>query len=208
MYCEHCGAFLPDGDRFCTNCGEPAPVMTENENHTYGKKAGQMEFLKKANSIAEHLVPGKLRSVFPNAIPIVIVGAYLVIFITIVSAFGIWTFGRHDLSGTYWTNEFFIFDQITFDKRGNFSAINYDEFDGSSETFIGKYHKQMAGEYSCRFTGGTASSSDPIAVFDAANMGSQCELAVKKIDENTLQVWIIPKISYWAWYGESVYFYR
>lgn len=160
----------------------------------------------KVNSIARRMIPKRLKNIFPNTAPVVTIGLYFAIVVVIVSIISVCAGRRHDLSGIYQTTEFFPFSQIEFDKSGTFFAVNYD--DSYTETYEGKYRKQNNGEYICRFTGGNSSDGNPVMEFQAANMDGQCKVGVKKVDENTLEVWIIPQIGYWAWNGEIVYFYK
>lgn len=107
---------------------------------------------------------------------------------------------RHDLSGTYTTCEFFPVTSITFERDGTFKA--YNEY----ETLKGKYSKKK-GAYSLQFTGGESKSANPVSNYEAASSGLQYELKAEKINDGQLRVYVIPKISYWAWLGKYADFY-
>lgn len=170
------------------------------------RKADWEKCLKKANDIAQYMIPQKLKNMFPDTASIAVVGLYLAVFVVIVGSISVFLSGKHDLSGMYQTADFFPFSQIEFDKSGHFTAVYYNG--GYTETYNGKYKKQYNGEYICRFAGGSSSGGNPVMELEAENIGEQCEVGVKKVNENTLEVWIIPKIGYWAWNGKFVYFYK
>lgn len=194
MYCSHCGKNLPDGARFCLGCGKSLISTIPNSNCMSEAGTFRKEYLRVTKAFVQRLGIKKMTAILSIAIASIVL-------ITIA-----WVGGKHDLSGVYQTADFFPFSQIEFDKSGYFSVIYYDG--GYSETYTGKYQKQRNGEYACRFTDGSSSSGSPVLNFEASSMGDQCEVVVRKIDENTLEVWIIPKIGYWAWNGKTVYFYK
>lgn len=191
MYCNHCGKSLPDDARFCADCGRPVFSPVKNGNDAAKTDTGWKRYLGQGKDIGQFLAPKKLIAVF------VIIMAVII---------GVWIVGKGDLSGTYRTTDFFPISQIGFDNSGHFSAVYCDG--GYTETYEGKYQKHYNGQYSCRFTGGTSSSGNPVMEFVADNMDEQCELAARKVNEYTLEVWIVPKIGYWAWNGTRVYFYK
>lgn len=192
MYCGHCGESLPDGAKFCPGCGKSL-LFTIPSSNCMGEAR---KFWKKCLRLTEVFV----RRLGIKKMAVILSGVIL----TIAVIAGV--SGKHDLSGVYQTADFFPLSQIKFDKSGHFSAAHYSC--GYSETYTGKYKKQFNGEYACHFTDGSSSSGNPVLDYEASSMGSQCEVAVRKIDENTLEVWIVPKIGYWAWGGKSVYFYK
>lgn len=201
MYCENCGKALPDEANFCPNCGNPPfPIFSK------ARKQGQTDFLQRINNAAGYLVPQKIKNTFPGIMPIFIIGVYLGIFVMIVTAASIFIESRHDLSGTYQTGEYFPIQQVTFDKNGYFSVVNSGS--GYMETYQGIYKKRSNGKYSCEFREGASAGGSPVTQYEADSMGRQCELAVWEVDENTLKIQIIPKVSYYAWGGKSVYFYK
>lgn len=206
MYCANCGKELPDGARFCPGCGAASPHSSLKDKSINSRWTRGAKLLKQTNDLAAHLVPRKIRTAFPGVMPIIVVGVYFVAFVLIVAVSSAFISGRHDLSGTYQTGEFFPIQQITFDESGNFSAVNSGN--GYTEIYQGKYKKKINGKYSCQFTGGASEGGSPVTQYEADSMGKQCELSVQKVDENTLEIWIIPKVSYYAWAGTSVYFYK
>lgn len=192
MYCSNCRKNLPDGAKFCSGCGKPLFSQTQSNNYIDIVQATWKRFLRKTDIIIRHLGVKKSAALLSVAVFAIII---LVV----------WTGGKYDLSGIYQATEFFPFNQFTFDESGHFSAVYYD---GSySETYTGKYQKQ-GDEYICLFSDGSSSSGNPILNFEASSMSEQCEITAKKVDENTLEIWIVPKIGYWAWGGKSVYFYK
>lgn len=112
----------------------------------------------------------------------------------------------HDLSGSYQTNEFFLVNRITFFKNGKVTAQNIISSD-LTETYQGTYRKRLDGTYFIEFTSGTSGSGNPVLRADASYTAEQFNLAVKKIDEQTIEVEIIPKIGLYAWLGKTAYFY-
>lgn len=190
MYCNNCGKNLPDGAKFCSGCGKP--LFSQTQSNNYVDKATWKRFLRKTDIIIRHL--GVKKS-----------AALLSVAVFTIAILVVWTGGKYDLSGTYQATEFFPFNQFTFDESGHFSAVYYD---GSySETYTGKYQKQ-GDEYICLFSDGSSSSGTPVLNFEASSMSEQCEVTIKKVNESTLEIWIVPKIGYWAWGGKSVYFYK
>lgn len=186
VYCINCGAECQEGARFCMECGFKIINKEQMESES-----------TRDNDVAinpDHKKLGKWLS-------------FVVVFLIVIGvSLAMLTNFRHDLSGMYQTTEFFPFNQIEFDKGGNFTAVYYN---GSyTETYDGKYRKKYNGEYICRFTGGSSSGGNPISNFNADNMDTYCEFGMKKVDENTLEVWIIPKVSYYAWNGVTVFFYK
>jgi len=113
----------------------------------------------------------------------------------------VYTKSRHDLSGTYYTSEFFPVTAITFSTDGTFTANN--EF----ETLSGKYSKK-GGLYSLKFTDGKSNNGNPVSNYMAASAGSQYELEAEKIDDGHFRVYVIAGISYWAWLGKYADFYK
>lgn len=206
MYCRHCGRELPETAGFCAYCGKPTIRTGQRVNRSTNNSANQTGMLEQANRIAEHFVPARLARRFPTIMPVVFIGVYgaaLLIIVVVVS--NISGVIGHDLSGTYSTLEFFPVNTITFQTNGSFTAVSYA---GYTETYQGKYSKSFSGEYSLRFTGGSASGGSPVTQYEADTIGQQYELAVEKINENTLKVQVVPKIGYYAWGGTVVYFYK
>lgn len=194
MYCRHCGKNLPDGASFCPGCGKSLIFTIPNSNYMGEARTFWKEYLRFAKAFVQRLGIKKMTAILS------------VVILTVVLVIIVGAGGKHDLSGVYQTADFFPFQQIEFDKSGHFSAVYYDG--GYSETYTGKYQKQSNGEYACRFTDGSSSSGSPVLNYEASSMGDQCEVAVRKIDENALEVWMVPKIGYWAWNGKTVYFYK
>lgn len=112
----------------------------------------------------------------------------------------------HDLSGSYQTNEFFFITRITFFKDGKVTAQNVIS-DDLTETYQGTYRKRLDGTYLIEFTDGTSSSQNPVLKAEASHAAKQCNLAVKKIDEQTIEIEVIPEGELYAWFGKTAYFY-
>lgn len=119
--------------------------------------------------------------------------AFLIIFFLFIS-------GRTDLSGTYYTCTFFPVSQITFNTDGTFIA--YNEY----EILEGKYRKKGS-TYTLKFIDGKSKSGNPVSNYQASRAGNEFELEAEKISESQLRVYVIPKMNYLAWYGESADFY-
>lgn len=206
MYCIYCGREIPDTAGFCTYCGKPTEGPGQKTDWSTAAPAGSESVRTRANRVAGRFVPAQLAKRFPSVMPVAFVGIYaaalLIVILVISSIAGA---GRHDLSGTYSTQEFFPVNTITFQTNGNFTAVSYA---GYTETYQGKYSKNRTGKYSLRFTGGSANGGSAVTQFEASTVGQQYELAAEKVNENTLKVQVIPKISYYAWYGKTVYFYK
>ena len=165
MYCSHCGKNLPDDAKFCSDCGKPLFFPALNKDYINKTETGRERCLRQVNSIARILIPKRLKAIFPNVNPIAVIASCLAVFVMVAAVIGVWIGGKHDLSGTYWTTEFFPISQIEFDKSGNFSAASSNY----TETYEGKYRKQNNGQYLCRFTGGTSSNGNPVMEYDASH---------------------------------------
>ena len=91
---------------------------------------------------------------------------------------------------------------ITFRSDGTFTA--YD----STGVLYGKYRKNGQ-EYSLRFTGGDAGGGNAVTEFLQENSDTLYELSAEKGEsDKVLYVSVVPKVSYWAWYGKVVTFYK
>ena len=206
MYCRHCGRELPDTAGFCAYCGKPTIRSDQRAGRSTTRRTSRNGILERTNRVAERLVPAKLAQRFTAIPPVAFIGIYgAVLLVVVIAISGITGTISHDLSGTYSTNEFFPVNTITFQTNGNFTAISYA---GYTETYQGKYSKKLSGEYALRFTGGSASGGSPVTQYEASTVGQQYELAVEKINDNALKVSVISKISYYAWDGTAVYFYK
>lgn len=203
MYCQHCGRELPDNARFCVCCGKPTKSLGRKSETRYIEPDSA---LNRVNRFAQRFVPTGLAKRFPGIMPVVFVGMYaaalLIVVITISNITGA---ASYDLSGTYATSDFFPVNTITFQTNGKFTAVSYG---GYTETYQGKYSKNLNNRYTLRFTGGSASGGSPVTQYEASTVGQQYELAVEKVNKNTLKVQVIPKIGYYAWGGTVVYFYK
>lgn len=109
----------------------------------------------------------------------------------------------HDLSGAYYTSEFFLVSDITFFRDGTFTAST------DYEILEGRYSKRVIGDtYSLRFTNGKSNSGNPISNFRASEKANKFELKAEKIDDGYLRVYVIPGADYLAWLGKSADFYQ
>lgn len=190
MYCSSCGKEIRQGAKYCPGCG--APITGR------GKKGGTA--LGKADRYASRIVPRALLLKFPHVSPLVFVAGYAVLAILVLAAIVGLERGRHDLSGTYYTSEFFPVASIVFREDGTFTA--YNEY----EVLQGKYSRKGS-RYSLQFTGGKSTSGNPVSNYEAASAGSQYALEAEKISDRQLRIYVIPKISYWAWSGKYADFY-
>ncbi len=109
--------------------------------------------------------------------------------------------GRHDLSGTYSTCDFFLVSSIVFSEDGTFTAYN------NYEVLEGKY-KKRGNTYSLQFTDGKSNSGNPVSNLTASQTGDEYELEAEKINDGQLRVYVIPKIGGYAWYGKWADFYQ
>lgn len=112
----------------------------------------------------------------------------------------------HDLSGSYQTNEFFPVTRITFFRDGKVTAQNMISSD-LTEVYQGTYQKKWDGTYLIEFSDGTSNSQNPVLKAEASHTAEQCNLAVKKIDEQTMEIEVIPEGGLYAWLGKTAYFY-
>lgn len=112
----------------------------------------------------------------------------------------------HDLSGSYQTNEFFLVTRITFFKDGKVNAQNKISSD-LIETYQGIYRKRLDGTYLIEFTDGTSSDQNPVLKASARHTAEQCNLAVKKIGEQTIEIEVLPEGELYPWFGKTAYFY-
>jgi hypothetical protein len=201
MYCKSCGKELLGVGVFCQNCGarqDSAP--TAQPTH----KAPRSQFYTHAG-YAPAVAVGAPAGLFSKikALPLliklisVLVATALVITVTVTVA----TNAGHDLSGTYSTSSFFPIDRITFSTDGTFTAYS------DIETLQGKYSKH-GNTYSIRFTGGKSNGGNAAGNFLADNNDALYELEAEKIGDNHLRFQVIPKISYHAWFGKTVEFYK
>ena len=122
------------------------------------------------------------------------------VFVIVMSAV-VYEKRHHDLSGTYYTCDFFPVKSIAFSGNGTFMT------DSEYEVLQGKYSKK-GDTYLMQFTNGKSKSSNPVSNYEAASTGSQYELEAEKIGDGHLRVYVIPKISYWAWFGKYADFYE
>lgn len=112
----------------------------------------------------------------------------------------------HDLSGSYQTNEFFLVTRITFSKDGKVTAQNIIS-DDLTETYQGTYRKRLDGNYLIEFTDGISSSQNPVLKAEASHAAEQCNLVARIIDEQTIEIEVIPEGGLYAWLGKTAYFY-
>jgi len=112
----------------------------------------------------------------------------------------------HDLSGSYQTNEFFFVTRLTFFKDGKVTATNIIS-DDQTDIYQGTYRKRLDGTYYLEFTEGTTTSKNPVLQATATHDAKECDLIVKKIDEQTMEVEVIPDGGLYAWLGKTAYFY-
>lgn len=206
MYCRHCGRELPNGARFCSGCGKPVGGSEKYSSAHEEKRTASDSLLEQCNQLAEHLIPVRLLKRFPSVMPVMFVGLFAVALVIVVASVSI-VGGRfvHDLSGTYRASEFFPVDVITFQTDGSFTAVSKA---GYTETYQGKYSKNSKGEYTLRFTEGSVDGGSPVTKYEVSTIGQQYELIVEKVSESTLKVQVAPKMSYYAWNGTTVYFYK
>lgn len=205
MYCRHCGRELPKTAGFCAYCGRPTIGSDQRATRSIFKISWN-GVLERSNRIAGRFVPVRLARRFTAIPPVAFIGIYgAVLLIVVIAVSGITGSISHDLFGTYSTREFFPVNTITFQRNGSFTAVSYA---GYTETYQGKYSKKFSGEYTLCFTGGSASGGSPVTQYEASTVGEQSELAVEKVNDSTLKVSVIPKISYHAWDGTTVYFYK
>lgn len=60
-----------------------------------------------------------------------------------------------------------------------------------------------------RFTGGDAGGGNAVTEFLQENSDTLYELSAEKDEsDKVLYVSVVPKVSYWAWYGKVVTFYK
>lgn len=190
MYCSSCGREIPQGAKYCPGCG----AFMADQRGTGGVKFGQ------AGRYASRIVPKSLLLKFPNVSPIVFVAGYVFSAVLALAVIAGLAKGRHDLSGTYYTSEFFPVTSIVFQEDGTFTA--YNEY----EVLQGKYTKRGS-RYSLQFADGKSKSGNPVSNFEASSAGSQYALEAELIGDRQLRVYVIPKISYWAWSGKYADFY-
>lgn len=158
--------------------------------------------MKHHESSAARFVPKQLAVRFPHVSAYVFLGAYACIIVVVVIVCAAALGGGHDLSGTYCTDSFFPVSSITFRSDGTFTA--YD----STGVLYGKYRKNGQ-EYSLRFTGGDAGGGNAVTEFLQENSDTLYELSAEKGEsDKVLYVSVVPKVSYWAWYGKVVTFYK
>lgn len=112
----------------------------------------------------------------------------------------------HDLSSSYQTNEFFLVTRLTFFKSGKVTAQNIISED-LTETYQGTYRKRLDGTHLIEFTDGTSNSQNPVLKAEASHAAEQCNLVVRKIDEQTIEIEVIPEGGLYAWLGKTAYFY-
>ena len=206
MFCTNCGRELAPGDRFCTGCGmavhsvhTPTPAAA---SHGAAKWENAAQWMKHHESSAARFVPKQLAVRFPHVSAYVFLGAYACIIVVVVIVCAAALGGGHDLSGTYCTDSFFPVSSITFRSDGTFTA--YD----STGVLYGKYIKNGQ-EYSLRFTGGDAGGGNAVTEFLQENSDTLYELSAEKGEsDKVLYVSVVPKVSYWAWYGKVVTFYK
>ena len=65
----------------------------------------------------------------------------------------------------------------------------------------------MDGTYLIEFTDGTSNSQNPVLKAEASHAAEQCNLVVRKIDEQTIEIEVIPEGGLYAWLGKTAYFY-
>lgn len=206
MYCRNYGKRLPDAVGFYLNCRDHLIFPMQKMDCISESKTERKGRLRRTSSFVQSSIPQKFKNLFPDILLANIVRAcFLILFIAVLIVVA-WMEGRHDLSGTYKTTEPFLFDQIIFEKNGHFSA----SYDGGThtETYDGKYRKQSGGQYICRFTEGTVIGGSLVTRFNAGKISDLCELAVKAVDDNILQVQIIANLTYWEWGSKTVNFYK
>ena len=78
----------------------------------------------------------------------------------------------------------------------------------STGVLYGKYSKN-GGAYTLRFTGGDAGGGNAVTGFLQENADTFYELSAEKGgSDHVLYVSVVPKVSYWAWSGKVVTFYK
>ncbi len=182
MFCANCGKEIPDGAWFCPYCGEKAGnSVTEVSN--IARSVSHNDTWKKINNICSAFVPNGISVAFPMVAPVAIVGAYIVCFVVIITITISILGGKHDLEGTYYTYDFFPVSYLTFDKDGTFdSSEGEGKYSGHGKEYTLRYENWM--------------------------LDTQYEIGVSKVDDYTLEVYIIPKGNYLAWLDTEVYFYK
>ncbi len=190
MYCSGCGKEIRQGAKFCPGCGAPVTSWEETGETTLGK----------ANRYASRIVPKALFLRLPNVSPMDFVAGYAVLAVLVLAVIVGLGRGRHDLSDTYYTSEFFPVTSITFREDGTFTA--YNEY----EVLQGKYSRKGS-RYSLQFTDGKSTSRNPVSNYEAASAGMQYALEAERISDGQLRIYVMPKISYLAWSGKYADFY-
>lgn len=121
-YCPYCGEKIEKGAKYCCRCGMPI----HNQENSVER------WLERVDRDVECLVPKSLRLWFPGIRPAIFVAGYAaLLLIMVLTVAGGWGKSRHDLSGTYYTNTYFLVNSITFYQNGTFTAYGeYEELQG------------------------------------------------------------------------------
>ncbi|MBR5970507.1 MAG: zinc ribbon domain-containing protein [Lachnospiraceae bacterium] len=174
MFCTNCGKQVRGDAAFCTSCG--MRVYGER-NPSKGFTFGTVVISAKAAAV-----------IAASVIGVVLLTASVFAFLG----------KKYDLSGTYYTQDYFVFDSITFWKDGKVQVNGGLATSG----VVGRYKKDETGYY--------------ITLSDTADGtfgGGRATLmladySVVVIDENTIEVEVIPISALYAWMFTKVKFVR
>lgn len=157
--------------------------------------------MKHHESSAARFVPKQLAVRFPHVSAYVFLGAYACIIVVIAVICAAALGGGHDLSGTYRTDSFFPSPRLhsaameplpLMTVRGALWEIQQEW----RSIHLALYRRRCGRRKCC--DGILQENSDTLY-----------ELSAEKDEsDKVLYVSVVPKVSYWAWYGKVVTFYK
>lgn len=177
MFCSKCGKEIHENVNFCTSCGKQI-----NATPVYVKKP-QLNNLAASFGLSQTA----LIAIFFGTITMAI--ASLILVVTIVSHKG------HDMTGTYYTGEFFPISWVSFKDDGTFTTSG-GSYVMDLDTY-GTYTKRH-GKYRLQYKWNGNHISPVGYVMD-----------VEKLSDSHIVVKIIPTgEQYMGWLGSKADFYR
>ena len=176
MFCPKCGKEIQGNAKFCTSCGEKINVAPAPQKV-------QVNALVASLGISQTVLIG------------VIVGAVTVAIASLILVVRLLSHSGHDMTGTYYTDEFFPISWVSFKDDGTFTTSG-GTYPMDLDTY-GTYTKRH-GKYRLQYRWNGNHISPVGYVMD-----------VEKLSDSHIVVKIIPTgEQYMGWLGSKADFYR
>ena len=177
MFCPKCGKEIQGNAKFCTSCGEKINTVPVNVPKV------KTDVLAASLGISQPMLIG------------CVIGAVTMAVVSLIFMVMVLSHSGHDMTGTYYTDEFFPISWVSFKTDGTFTTSG-GTYPMKADTY-GKYSKHH-GKYNLQYRW-NGNHISPVGY----------EMQVEKISDSHIVVKIIPTgEQYMGWLGQKADFYR